>query len=359
MAPHRRQILGGGAILLAGWPLACARRAEGETPMAPIDHEPPGSIRPPAAAVRVDTLRRPRGPAPLVFAGGRLGQLRPDSLVVRRVSDWAVVATVALEDGVGVGALADDSLLALEAPAQMAGWSRAVRLEPRSGRARRYHGLAREAAPVHILPLPEPDCFARMGPESDDVQKIALAEPAAAQLADAIRVGRERHGALTPLADGSILAFASDRALERAAFGASARRYELPVPAQAAAAGPDPDTTWLVGDDLLLVALSEPVRVLARTAAPTHWLHAASGGRRLFVLSADGAEVSPDRRFTLAAFDDRARPLWSAPLAIAGDGAARLAARWVAASPDHVAVGNGEELEVFDAASGDRLLPPS
>ncbi|HEU5057683.1 MAG TPA: hypothetical protein VFU21_14210 [Kofleriaceae bacterium] len=281
----------------------------------------------------------PRDPAPIAFGGGgrRLGQLRGNDFIVRRAGDFAALSHVPLGNPAGIGALADGSLVAIDAADPMRRASLVVRV-PADGRRPTLHdGLVPEIGALRVFALPEADELACARPAGDRLYRLRLTG-GALDLVTAARLRGERCHIMTSLADGSFVYASGARELVRAAFGVLPRRYAVSIEPRALLPGPGPDLVWLCGDELQLISLAEPMRPLVRRPTATDQVDVAAGGRRLAVLHR-GA-----RGATLVCYDDRTVERWRARLA-GGQ-------RWVACSAQHVAVASDSELDVFDARTG-------
>ena len=284
----------------------------------------------------------PRDPAPITFGGdGRLGQLRGNDFIVRRAGDYAALTHVPLGNPAGIGALADGSLVAIDATDPMGRASLIVRVAPDARRPTLHDGLVPEIGALRVLPLPSGEELACLRPGSHRLYRLRLAD-GRMDLVTAARLRGERCHVMTSLADGSVVYASGPRELVRAAFGALPRRYAVSVEPRAIFRGPAPELVWLCGDELQLVSLAEPLRPLARLPAAGEPIDVAAAGRYLASL------LRGDRRSaTLVCHDDRAAERWRVTV-----GAGH---KWVACSAHHVAVAGDSELEVFDARTGTRL----
>jgi hypothetical protein len=284
----------------------------------------------------------PRDPAPVAFGGGgRLGHLRGNDFIVRRPGDYAALTHVPLGNPAGVGALADGSLIAIDATDPMGRASLVVRVAPDVRRPALHDGLVPELGALRIMPLPSGDELACLRPGSHRLYRLRLTD-GRMDLLTAARLRGERCHVMTSLADGSFVYASGPRELVRAAFGALPRRYAVSVEPRAIFRGPAPELVWLCGDELQLVSLAEPMRPLARRPAAAEPIDVAAAGRIIASLH------RADRRgSTLLCHDDRAAERWRVTV---GSGH-----KWVACSPHHVAVAGDAELEVFDARTGTRL----
>ncbi len=280
----------------------------------------------------------PRDPAPLVFGGGQLGQLRGNDFIVRRTTDWTAVTHVPLGNPAGIGALSDGSLVAIDATDAMRRASLVIRFAPGARRPTLHDGLVPEVGALGILPLAAAGELACIPVGSDRIYRLRLVE-GRLDLVTAARLRGDRCHIATSLPDGSIVYASGARELVRAAFGSLPSRYAVSIEPRAILPGPAADLVWLSGDELQLVSLAEPMRPLARRAGACDQIDLAAGGRHL-------ASLQRDRRgaTTVVCHDDRAIERWRRPV---GTGQA-----WVACSDRHVAVGGDGDLDVFDARTG-------
>jgi hypothetical protein len=289
-----------------------------------------------------------RPPAPIVFGGHlHLGQLRGNDLIVRRTADWSAVTHVPLGNPAAIGALSDGSLVALDATDRMGRASLLIRVAPGSRRPTLHDGLVPEIGSLRICAAREADELACTRPGGDRIYRLKLVD-ARLELVAAARLRGDGCRIMTSLADGSIVYASGPRELVRAAFGTLPRRYAVSIEPRTLLPGPGRDLLWVVGDELQLCSLAEPMRPLARRPVDVDQVDIAAGGRHLAALLLDRSASAPGRRWTLVCLDARGTERWRRPLAAAslrGD-------RWVACSARHIAVAGDGELAVFDARTG-------
>lgn len=296
----------------------------------------------------------PRDPAPIAFGGhAHLGQLRGNDLVVRRTSDWSALTHVPLGNPAGIGALSDGSLVAIDATDAMGRASLVIRVAPGSRRPALHDGLVPETGALRVFAQPVADELVCTQPGSDKVYQLRL-ESGRIELVAAARLRGDECRAMTSLTDGSIVYARGSRELVRAAFGTLPRRYAVSIEPRAILPGPAPELVWLSGDELQLCSLAEPMRPLARRPAPPDQVDIAAGGRYLTALLHDRSAGARENRWTLVCYDTRANELWRRPVAtdMVERRGERFPARWVVCSGHHIAVGSCEELDVFDARTG-------
>lgn len=280
-----------------------------------------------------------REPVPIAFGGSaQLAHLRGNDFIVRRTSDWCPLTHVPLGNPAAIGALADGSLVALDAADGTGRASLLVRVAPGSRRPALHDGVVPEVGALRICPLAGADELACARPGSDRLYRLRLVD-GRMELAAAARLRGERSRIMTALGDGSIVYASGARELVRAAFGALPRRYAVPVEPRALLAGPGRDLLWLRGErEVLLVSLAEPMRPLVGRALAEEVVDLAASGRNLALL------VGDRRGAVLVCHDERALERWRRPLG--------FAARAVACSPHHVAAAGAGALAVFDARTG-------
>ncbi|GAB4538619.1 MAG: hypothetical protein Tsb0020_52710 [Haliangiales bacterium] len=351
----RRDLIKGGAVVLATVAAGCDRH--GETKAGASGPDTPSL--PTRPSTRVSVIKPQQEACPFIFAGERLGYLRRGQggeLVVIKRSDWSTELILEVDEPAGIGALADGSLAIVEntSPEQVA------RLAPGQDTLERFTGsLLLDRRDSRLFAASDRDQVviasyrnSKHDPKGPTIVRLGLADAKLVDEATAtLRLGND-FDTLTALGDGSFV-FASSAGLNQIGFGRAEKLFAAASVLNHVVPGPKPGTVWVSHDDggLRLLSLTDPVTTVA--SAASGWVyHLASAGERavaIIVEQADG-QVSAARA---AVFDATGAELWRTPLALAT--AKGVEPHWVAGSAEHVAVGSASGLQVFAAATGDKL----
>ncbi len=331
-----------------------------------MPNKPPNKTpkEPMPPSTRISQIMPQLEPAPFVFAGKRLGQLRGGhakgsargtSLVVLETTTWQTELTLALTRGHGIGTLRDDSIVVYEdkptaelgilppGGTKFRAVSGTILSADFNRRSRIFTGAAKNQLTLATVGNPP------------RVEQLVIGDSDFAVAASAtLRTGND-FDSLAPLPDGSLV-YAGSGEITRLESTGKKTSFHTDVRANHVVAGPTADTVWAsdTTGGLHLLTLTESMSTKAQAVG---WIyHMASSASHLATIEFEQTEGSVSKA-ELVLWDSAAKERWRQPIAGMLKPINRIPAHWVATSATQVAVGTTTELTVYDVATGKKLTP--